>query len=351
MTLGKLVSFTLLTLSQGATAPIKTPKTCGEVKTFYRDNKCCGQPAQAVTIAAACAYNFTKPLCEIAEAQAPRDLSTGATGAKTPKAATLNVAQSKMLPLANVHYHLGAEHKSDAYSLDADGKAWDTKQATAGSQHRRLQEEEIEEDDLDINMNRRNERRLSADPRPGFMCDQSKLTAQENATYTFKYCTGVQIGKTYEIHYVHSSAATHMPADAATGAIDSMNDGLGGAANGRNQLNPMVVVQGLVVQVTANGPKVADMLHNWDGFATGRDAVMYPGSTTGPSHNNKICSPYAITWHVDKRCNKVHAESLDNLCKVMKEQHKMTGDLAPHGSRILLESKWVVDAKYVQALA
>jgi len=348
MALSRIVSIALVAASQGAVAPIKTPQTCGEIKTFYRDNKCCGKPAQAVTVAAKCAYDFTKPKCADAEPQAPRDLSKAATGLKTPKAATLNVAQQKMLPLANVHYHLGAEHKSDAYKLDADSKAYDAKKT------RRLEvDEEIEDDDLENRMQPAGARRLATNPRPGFMCSATGLTAAEKTAYTFQYCKNVEVGKTYEIHYVHSSAATHLPAAAASGKHDSMNDGLGGAANGRGQLNPMVVVQGLVVQITndAQAPVVNDMLHNWDGFATGRDAVMYSGSTTGPSHTNAICSPYIITWHVDKRCNKISAKSFDNFCKMMKDQHKLDADLAPHGSRIILDPRWVVKPEFVEALA
>merc|ERR1712087_844003 len=63
------------------------------------------------------------------------------------------------------------------------------------------------------------------------------------------------------------------------------------------------------------------------------ESVMYAGSTTGPSHNNEICSPYFISWHVDKRCHKVNPASFDNLCRQMKEVYGLESDLYPRGSR------------------
>merc|ERR1712166_417127 len=80
--------------------------TCGGLKQVYKDNACCGNPAKAVSVAPPCPYNFNKPSCAKANVQAPRDLSTGATGTRIPKMATLNKAQQQALPLSNVHYHL-----------------------------------------------------------------------------------------------------------------------------------------------------------------------------------------------------------------------------------------------------
>jgi len=81
------------------------------------------------------------------------------------------------------------------------------------------------------------------------------------------------------------------------------------------------------------------------------EVVMYPGSTTGTSYNNLVCSPYAITWHVDKRCHRVSAEAFDNMCRMMREQYSMEADLYPHGSRELVSKSWVVKDRYVQTLA
>ena len=84
-----------------------------------------------------------------------------------------------------------------------------------------------------------------------------------------------------------------------------------GAANGRGLLNPMIVVQGQIFQIVNGAATVDDMLHGWT--VVGHDnSVMYPGSTTGQSHDNEVCSPYSITWHVDKDC---HQARLVQSCK------------------------------------
>merc|ERR1711953_200690 len=70
----------------------------------------------------------------------------------------------------------------------------------------------------------------------------------------------------------------------------------------------------------------------------GKDIAVYTGSTTGTSRNNTVCSQYApITWQVDRRCHKISASSFDKMCADMKQQRDdMTGDLAAHGSRVLV---------------
>merc|ERR1712039_113466 len=99
---------------------------------------------------------------------------------------------------------------------------------------------------------------------------------------------------------------------------------------GRGMLNPMIVVQAQVFQVVNRS-----------------NSVMYAGSTTGPSHNNAVCSPYAITWHVDKVCHRVSPEAFDNLCKEMKDTYNLDSDLYPHGSRKIVSSAYVAQSQYV----
>lgn len=324
------VSSLLVPLAGLAPAAAQT-MTCGELKAFYKSEECCGSPDKVMSTtpgAAACPYNFAKPACADAEPQAPRDLSSEATGEMVPKAATLTEAQAGMLPLVNVHYHLGAEHKSDAYSDGTDSEAYDNSVRRLGD----------------------SSRRLADSVRPGWMCSTADLTTEQQAAYSFQYCKGdVQVGKSYEVHYVHSSAG-YTAEELADAEVDGIDDGLGGAANGRGLLNPMVVVQGQVFQIVQGGDTVADMLHGWT-VVDHTDSVMYPGSTTGQSHDNSVCSPYSITWHVDKACHRVSPESFDGLCKVMKETYNLEADLYPHGSRILLDPKWVVTNDYVSPLA
>lgn len=300
---------------------------------------------------AACPYNFAKPACADAEPQSPRDLSTnahgGVDGKKAPKMTVLTLDQAAELPLANVHFHLGAEHKSDSYNDDTDAKAYD-----ASHDARRLMEEP----------KYWSERRLAGDVRPGFMCPTTDLTDAQKAPYDFKYCKGdVKVGKSYEVHYVHSSAGYDKDAISAASSLeeaDLLADGLGGAANGRGLLNPMIAVQGQVFQIV-NGANMAstaelvnghpDMLHKWPSAVT--NGKMYAGSTTGQSHDNEVCSPYAITWHVDLDCVQVSPEAFDNMCKMMKEEYDMEDDLYPHGSRKIVAADFVVPDANVKNLA
>jgi len=160
-----LPSALLVALGCLATPAAAAPTTCGEVKALYKEKACCGNPEKAVQV---CPYSFQKPACDDAEPQAPRDLTTGATGQMDPKAAVLTEAQAEQLPLVNVHYHCGAEHKSDEYNDASDSEAFDS--------GRRLYE--------------------GSACRPGFMCDASGLTDDQKAPYTFQYCKGdVQVGR------------------------------------------------------------------------------------------------------------------------------------------------------------
>jgi len=243
-------------------------------------------------------------------------------GSLTPKQATLTDAQAEFLPLVNVHYHLGAEHKSDSYSDSTDTDAYES--SNSG-------------------------RRLADNVRPGLKCN----AAVSDTAYTFQYCKGdVAVGKTYEVHYVHSSAG-YSNEDLVGVDLDGIEDGLGGAANGKGQLNPMIVVQGQVFQIataTDGGETVDDMLHGWT-VVGHNNSVMYPGSTTGQSHDDEICSPYQITWHVDLECHKVTPESFDNMCKQMKDLYNLEADLYPHGSRSPVATAYVAAAEYVKPLA
>ena len=46
----------------------------------------------------------------------------------------------------------------------------------------------------------------------------------------------------------------------------------------------------------------------------------------------------------------VSAKTLDNMCKVMKEVMGMKKDLYPHGSRELVDPKWVTDKPMTRKL-
>merc|ERR1719492_261334 len=97
--------------------------------------------------------------------------------------------------------------------------------------------------------------------------------------------------------------------------------------------SPMITVKAQVFHIV-NGAEEVDDLIKGVPFA---DSVMYPGSSTGQSHDNEVCSPYYCTWHVDKECHRITPKSFDNLCKQMEELYKLEKDLHPHGSRKLVD--------------
>lgn len=80
------------------------------------------------------------------------------------------------------------------------------------------------------------------------------------------------------------------------------------------------------------------------------DIAKYTGSSTGTSHNQEICSPFLVSWHVDRACNKVSASSFDTMCKTMKNVMGMSSDLYPHGSRILVDEDWVTSKPMTRKL-
>ena len=204
---------------------------------------------RAVASIAATAASPSPLACAMAGVQAPRDLTSTndgsgnpvyAAGLRNSKMATLSSAESSQLELTNVHFHLGAEHKSNFFKDTTATTAWS---ATTGR------------------------RSPSSDkaPRPGFMCAPAdngwNLTASQLTAYSFKYCEGIAVGKTFELHYVHSSAGH---------SGGSWNDGLGVAAgfSERSIRNPMIVVNALVVHVINDASDASstygNMEQGWD---------------------------------------------------------------------------------------
>jgi hypothetical protein len=156
--------------------------------------------------------------------------------------------------------------------------------------------------------------------------------------------------QTYEVHYVHSNAAP------GTDMNPIIGDGLAVAAGAaRGLLNPQVVVEAMVYTiVNDNAPAYThdDLVHGWDlpGLDTS-SRVMYPGSTTGNSFNNEFCSPFTVSWHVDKKCHAVSASSFDQMCCTMRDTYGMKADLSPHSARQIVSPQWVAPGDEVLPLA
>jgi len=249
------------------------------------------------------------PACEDAFEQSPADVSIGAEEGMREGAGTLvEDYEAAGMCVVNVHFHLGAEHKS-AGQYDVDGAEF---MASLGESERR--------------------RLAAAEDYPGWFCQGYDAEDPKYTTeYEWEYCEGVHVGMTYEIHW---PASTH-------GHCGRFTDGLGGLFC-YSQTPDAIGVQGQVFMIVNDEDHLVDDLTSGMRKDLASDVAMYTGSSTGPSYSDEICSPYApISWHVDRECHLLSAKSFDHLCKYMKDQGQ-TKDLEPHGSRDTVIPLWVV---------
>ena len=222
----------------------------------------------------------------------------------------------------NVHWHLGAEHKSDGQFDDA-GKG----PATASG------------------------RKLLAgsEVRLGLRC---KLYDEKQAMFTKEYkwqhCVGMKVGETYEVHWPHSAAgACGTPYQYQSPFYDGVfcNDGI-------ISLSPLNTYQKIGVQaqvftiVNDENYYYPDLMRGMivDGVR-GQDIAKYTGSTTGTSRSNTICSKYTpITWQVDRKCHLISASTFDKMCADMKAQaDDMSDDLHAHGAREIVSKAFAAN--------
>jgi hypothetical protein len=331
--------------------PTAMAATCGAVKTLYKDSACCGAPSHEpgvqvipdptlrMTGTNPCAYkkNLTSPgmdnhACfangvQQQGAQSGADVTQGYTGgiatSVTPIAS--HYYATALCPV-NVHWHLGAEHRS-AGEYDETGVGPGQSGYPA-----------------DVNPNAR---RLASNVRYGYACNKYDSSNSSFTTaYAWKHCVDMYVGETYEVHWPHS----------ALGACGTPNqyqspfyDGVfcGATSQLLGSLTPQMIadsvgVQGQVFTIINDEAyyypdlmrgMIVDSDHNM-----GQDVAVYTGSTTGTSRNNQVCSAYTpITWQVDRKCHLISASSFDKMCADMKQiRDDMTMDLHAHGARELV---------------
>jgi len=323
--------------------------TCTDLKQFYSDESCCGMPTQEVGFqivpnpsvrlsgtnpcedkkaltqpALNNANCFTNGIIDATE-QAGADVTDGFMGDINSTIIPISTPYFKTaLCPVNVHWHLGAEHRS-AGEYDEAG----TSPNTGGTP---------------ANMN---PNRILTEARYGYAC--SKYDANDvkfTTPYTWKHCLEMNVGETYEVHWPHSSL----------GACGTPNqyqepfyDGVfcGADADTILGLTPQLIASNVGVQAQVftivndehyyYPDLVRGMIVDSDN-QMGIDVAAYTGSTTGTSRNNQVCSFYApITWQVDRKCNLISASSFDKMCADMKQMRDdMSGDLHPHGARELV---------------
>ena len=204
-------------------------------------------------------------LCLDAGPQTPRDISSvvGLNTVTFPKA-----PPSSAMNLCNIHTHTNAEHKGPGFSVFVD-----------------------------------------ATDNGGYACNETAdLTEAELAPSEGAY-KGVIPGQTIEVHWVHTTC------DATPG------EGLG-ACVPEGCTDPLLRVEAQTFLVV-NDPNALDftemaaVVEEKGGFYqagmipsdTGTP-VTFPGSTTGPSYTQAVCSPAQVTWNVRPMCAKLDIGSL-----------------------------------------
>jgi len=229
----------------------------------------------------------------------------------------------------NVHWHLGAEHLSvGEYDTQGSGPA------AGGGGHRRAGADAKH----GMRLGNRCHKYDSHDP---------KFTTP----YKWKYCVGMVVGETYEVHWPHSAAG-------ACATINQFQSPFYDGVFCRDNilsLDPLntyfkIGVQGQVFTI------VNDEKYYYPDLMRGaivdgemwKHVTKYTGSTTGTSRSNKVCSKYTpITWQVDRKCHLVSASSFDKMCADMAVQRDdMSMDLHAHGARELVADEFAANNQH-----
>jgi len=260
--------------------------------------------------------------------QAGADVTPGVIGGMN--SATMPALQGDLedngLCAVNVHWHEGAEHRSEGeYDETQYGPA------LGDEGHRR---------------------KLGADEqRQGHRCAGfEELDESLKKPFHFKHCEKMHVGETYEVHWPHSAAGScgtkwQIQSPFYDGVLCNNEAVLGvyGADNTLSNMAQYVGVEAQVFMIVNNeekqDPKYDLPIDMYGAVKNGpnqwADVAKYTGSTTGTSRDNEICSQYSpVSWHVDRTCQKISAQMFDNLCKAMKANpDDLSGDLYAHGAR------------------
>lgn len=222
--------------------------------------------------------------------QTPRDISAAA--GTNPQLFPL-APESTGMNLCNIHSHTNAEHKGPGFSVFVGDEKFG-----------------------------------------GYACNgTSDLTEAELAVPDGAPAYGqVKPGDTIEVHWVHSSCQV------------SPGPGLGSCLSD-TCANPTLRVETQVFLVV-NDDSALDFtqfdykgdvpagFHQPAALPTGTgDAVVFRGSTTGPSYTEQTCSPLQVTWSVRPQCAKVSYSSLQEWAKGNAFDEKKS-----HGVRTLVKS-------------
>lgn len=220
------------------------------------------------------AMESSAEICQGFGPQTPRDIDSKV--GTNDRIITMAPDSSEM-NLCNIHYHVNAEHKAEAFSIYAG----EGENGYGG----------------------------------GYKCNISEnLTAAELAPIENNACKNLNPGDTIEVHWVHSSC------DVTPGA------GLGSCLS-ETCANPNLRVETQVFTVV-NDPNALDFNdmsyggNMVDGYHQPKmipsntgEPVEFAGSTTGPSFTEQSCSPLQVSWSVRPQCAKVDISSLSAWCE------------------------------------
>lgn len=194
--------------------------------------------------------------CSSAGPQAPRDIdqtagSNPVTFSPAPPAGEMQ--------LCDIHFHKFAEHKAHGYPTPAgDGG--------------------------------------------GYLCKGTEPGTAGKADHD-SACGGVVSGDTIEVHWVFTTCEVRPAPGLGSCFIEDVCE------------NPQLRVEAQVFYLTDD----SDAL-DFAGLAEGgrlpspQGAVEYLGSTTGPSFNDRTCSPFQVTWNVRPTCDPLRLSSLGAWC-------------------------------------
>ena len=287
--------------------------------------------------------------CEDAStgAQSATDVTAGAAGDRDPALAPIVDYNDMGMCTVNVHWHIGAEHRSEGQYDEAAAFDHPNKDTYAGS-HRRL---------------------ASADGgmRIGHMCTKGKELWEANDAsvrnadgsvneYDWKYCKDMHVGLTYEFHWPHSSLGAcqtpwqyqyHFLDGVLCGAtMSNLDIATAAGALTSNPPGAYIGVEGQVFTIVngMGGEAIRptwDVLNGWD-RQSATDVAYYQGSTTGDAvqsgaNPGDMCRGTGdlVTWHVDRECHTLEASTMDEMCRRMLviSADDMSPDVIPHGAR------------------
>ena len=270
--------------------------------------------------------------------QGTRSAIAGSTNQGTSGLITTPYFSNGLCPV-NVHWHLGAEHRSEG-QFDENGKGPGD---DSHDSHRKL---------------------LAGATRLGGRCHHYDAHDPKfTKPYEWKHCdASMKVGETYEVHWPHSAlgacgTVNQYQTPFYDGVFCNADPSVTGASGGRGEVDLTGVTDfshavGVQSQtftiVNDEAYYYPDLMRGMIVDANhGKTVTAYSGSTTGTTRSNTVCSAYGpITWHVDRTCHLISASTFDKLCADRKAQNDdMTDDLYAHGSREVVAREYTADNK------